>query len=1008
VLSQRSRAIWPVPYLFATSLTCAFGAPAPLPTRGFVVDTSDRSEVVSLYHAIYQASEGYQNRIGWTGGYNSIAAGAEGTVSAEFSADVERRLNYLRAMCGVHADVRVNTGATVNIIAGDAFQPAASTPKMAAAQRSALMIIRTYPGNGGLSHSPLQSCVAWTAAAWNANKNGNLALGFFGPGAVDAYAREDVMGTSNWNLDVGHRRWLLFQGATDFATGDTPGSFTPATGSVRPPSNALYVVPKSAELDFSDEPVPASYPGRGYFPAKLNSPYWSLSYPGADFSAATVSMRDSALNPVSAIVVSRKTGYADNTIVWQVPAAAAVKSVSSDTTWHVTVSNIQGDGPSQYTWAVTLIDPDRLNATPSITGPSAPLTSGATYQVAGVAGADEMQAGLFLRKSGSWTEGAEDSPSPKVIDRTSGSYPFRGSNAGYTKSGGKAFRLTFPTRYDPFLNGVPEQSMEIDRELLPGSAGKLNFHFRRGLMTGGSKLAVESSVDAGTTWSVIGTPYQGVGGAGDAGFQAASLTLPPGSGPLRVRFRYYLADPLSPLYSHQDYPAQPTGIFIDDISTTDCTWLEPAATISAPALTSFSFNPATAGTTLSPGQEWWLRARAVLGGKAFPYGPAKVVTPTGPLQLTGPVQPPVSGASYGFIPDPTATGYLLEVARLGAASWLEGAESSPVPQVTDNTASTYALSSNLKGYRKSGALAFRLALSSSTDEEDNFVIERQIVPAATSVLEFWVRRGGMSPTNRLHAEISTDNGATWASAWSLPGLTKAEKAVNKQSVPLAAWADRSIRVRFAVRKTAGGTTLKWNAKTSGVWLDDITVTNAAGLISLRESPVPASAAAIRLDAATAGQALVDGSTVRMRLRPLTGTALGNWGPALVVTPSATSPTMPLGFAGWVASEYPGHDLSFEEDHDRDGLADGIEYAFSLNPTDGVPVPDVLAFPQERMEISRDLAVQREGIRYAAEWTDGLGTWSSAGVEIRFESGKIIASAPLGAKSRFVRWKITEE
>ena len=91
------------------------------------MDTSDRSEVVSFYHAIYMASEGYRSRIGWTGGYNSTANGAEGTVSQAFAGDVERRLNYLRAMCGLAADVQVNTGATVRLAPDDSFQPAANT-----------------------------------------------------------------------------------------------------------------------------------------------------------------------------------------------------------------------------------------------------------------------------------------------------------------------------------------------------------------------------------------------------------------------------------------------------------------------------------------------------------------------------------------------------------------------------------------------------------------------------------------------------------------------------------------------------------------------------------------------------------------------------------------------------------------------------------------------------------------------------------------------------------------
>jgi hypothetical protein len=985
---------------------CALGVESPVPTRDFVVDTSDRSEVVSFYHAVYMASEGYQHRIAWTGNYGSTAAGAEGSVSQVFSDDVERRVNYYRAMCGLPAGARVNSGAAVRISAEDIHQPPGSTTKMAASQRSALMIARTYPSSAGLSHNPASSCVAWTTAAWNANKYGNLSLGFFGPGAVDAYAKEDVMGISSWNLDAGHRRWLLFQGATDFATGDTPGVF--AAGSIRPPTNSMYVVPRAGELD-PEAPVFVSYPPKGYFPARLNTPFWSLSYPDADFSAATVSMTGAGGVPVPVSVASRRSGFGDNSIVWQVPAATAAKQVGADTTWNVTVANIQGAGvPTQQSWSVTLIDPERLNEAPVVSGAANPPISGAVYTVSPVAGAEAMEVGLNLRKPATWTEGAEDGVTSRMIDRTSGTYAFRAVNTGYVKTGGKAFRLTFPTRYDPFINGVPEQIMELDRDLVPGAGGKLNFQYRRGLMTGASKLAVETSADGGLTWTLAGSHFSGLGGAGDAAFQIASVPLP--EGPLRVRFRYHLSDPSSALYAHEDYPSQPTGVFIDDITTSGCTWLEPTATLGSPGMSSFGFNSTNAGTPLVGGQEWWFRARAVLGGKAFPWGPAKVVSPSGPLQLSGPAEPPLSGATYSFVPEPGASSYRLEVARLGAADWLEGAEISPAPQVLADISGAYALSSDLKGRRKSGAFAFRLALSTAADEADSFTIDRQIVPGPGSVLEFWTRRGSMSKTNALHVEVSTDGGATWTSAWSLPGLQKAEKKVLLRSVSLAPWADVPIRVRFAIRKAGGGLNLKWNAKSSGVWIDDIAVTNSTTLISSHETTVPGLALTVRLDAASAGQELVDGSTMRMRMRGVSGDAPGEWGPALTAMPSAlaSEPALPEGFGEWAEANHPGLGLSFEGDHDADGLTDGIEYAFSLDPVRAQAAPDMVTKEAERMSISRNLPEERTGIRYGAEWTDDLGTWSDEDVQIEIEGGKITASAPKGSGTRFMRWRIEEE
>jgi hypothetical protein len=61
-----------------------------------------------------------------------------------------------------------------------------------------------------------------------------------------------------------------------------------------------------------------------------------------------------------------------------------------------------------------------------------------------------------------------------------------------------------------------------------------------------------------------------------------------------------------------------------------------------------------------------------------------------------------------------------------------------------------------------------------------------------------------------------------------------------------------------------------------------------------------------------------------------------------------------------------------------------------------------------MEIARDLAEARDDVRYGAEWSDDLDTWSDEGVEIRFEDGQIIASVTRGTPSRVMRWVVLPE
>ena len=129
-----------------------------------------------------------------------------------------------------------------------------------------------------------------------------------------------------------------------------------------------------------------------------------------------------------------------------------------------------------------------------------------------------------------------------------------------------------------------------------------------------------------------------------------------------------------------------------------------------------------------------------------------------------------------------------------------------------------------------------------------------------------------------------------------------------------------------------------------------------------------------------------------------------YGPAKVATATGQADT----FANWITAEYPGHDLSFEGDTDGDGLDDGIEYAFSLDPTTASTVPDTVLFPEDKIEISRELPIQRTGVVYSAQWSEDLTNWSSQGVTIRFEGGKVIASVARGERGRFLRWNIVPQ
>ncbi|RYG86395.1 MAG: hypothetical protein EON58_21780, partial [Alphaproteobacteria bacterium] len=203
VIKFLSLAAWLVPSLaFAWQPWNYPTAPSRMYSAGFTVNNYDRNDVVAFWHAVYKASEGYQDRIKWTGNYT----GNNGTIANAFVDDVERRLNYFRAMCGVDANAVVNSNANVLINLLDPFKPSLSTSKAEAAQNAALMLSRNFNtttgANPAMSHNPPSSLIGWSPSAWNAAANGNLAFGVFGPGAVTEYMLEELSsGTavSSWN-----------------------------------------------------------------------------------------------------------------------------------------------------------------------------------------------------------------------------------------------------------------------------------------------------------------------------------------------------------------------------------------------------------------------------------------------------------------------------------------------------------------------------------------------------------------------------------------------------------------------------------------------------------------------------------------------------------------------------------------------------------------------------------------------------------------------------------------
>lgn len=585
-------------------------APNALGTPGqpLRLNTQDRQDVVAFYQCVYEASEpANHDTMGWTGSINGCDPG---TTSQSFRDAVQRRVNYYRAMAGVPGDIVFTD--TLN----------------RQAQAAALIMA----ANRKLSHDPEGTWGqggCWSADAQAGASSGNLHLGRTGADAINAY----MLDPGGNNQEVGHRRWLLYTPTTVMGTGDIPGK-GPAPYNApgdHPPTNCLVVV------DFDNVRPPqetfVAWPPAGFVPESQVYDRWSLhfnAYRGnvATFGEAQVSMRfvDSQ-ESIPLALEHRDAGpgsAGDPAIVWVPDWSGHGGRPPLERAIEVTVSQItpgNSVAPASTSYVVTPIDPHVIIEPLELTGPAHPPSSGARYTFTPLSGNANpvYEVGVAVIEETDWTEGAEDTASPRITNHTTTSSPLQrkitsvfGSPGPY--EGQHAFHLTFPTLTES------EQWFEIDRTVVIEEDSTLTFFQLFRFSTATSRLSAEISVDGGSWTEVWGKNGNGI--ASTDGWlkqwtrEEIDLSAHAGRA-LRVRFRYAGSQSM---YAGEE---EILGAFIDAVSIDDAALLgsDTITRLSAGAH-QFALNDSTAGTDLREGQSLLLRMRPVLGCKTFPFGRA--------------------------------------------------------------------------------------------------------------------------------------------------------------------------------------------------------------------------------------------------------------------------------------------------------------------------------------------------------------------------------------------------
>ncbi len=314
------------------------------------IDTSDRAAVLDAYRLEFERTEPDPE---FTGDVSTCSAG---TTSAEFRQSVVQRINWYRRMAGLG---KVTDRVDYN----------------SASQQTALMMA----AQGSLSHSPGESWACFTPDGNTTASKSNLALGTYGIGAINAYVQDSGAN----NVEMGHRRTLLYPQLQEVGIGDIPsGPGNWASNTLRVFDDNLW----AARPTVRQPEGFVSWPPSGYVPPQAVWGRWTFSIFGGDFTNATVSVND-AVGPIQTSILARRQSSSltgriapEPSIVWSIGAdnGSALMSTptNGDRCYDVRVSGVSVRGALQpdYVYTTCVIDPSFVMASAQPAAPQAPCT----------------------------------------------------------------------------------------------------------------------------------------------------------------------------------------------------------------------------------------------------------------------------------------------------------------------------------------------------------------------------------------------------------------------------------------------------------------------------------------------------------------------------------------------------------------------------------------------------------------------------------------------------------
>lgn len=605
------------------------------------VDSFDRSDVVRYFHEVYVPTEDYASQHGWTG---SVSGCNAGTLSTEIHSDVIARVNYFRAMAGLSREIKLSDSLNTKC------------------QQAAL--IMAY--NSQLSHYPPTSWGCYTADGAQAAEASNLSSAInsphYGPEAVTGQISDGGDG----NEAVFHRRAILASKLVD----EIGHGSIPLTPMVSDPSKqscamVLWVAGQSTH-PLPDDVKTIAWPPAGFVPHQVVFERWSFGLPrdlapSVDFSKATVSVVDDSGGPLTAEIIHRgdSSALGDPSIVWRMTDFPLTAPPTADQSYTVTVAGIADAPEASYSYQVTVIDADNLTPI-ELSGRASPFVGHPnTYSFEPVTGAQSYELRVATIGSGSWVEGAEASPAPKVIDGTAAAYPLLYSaTSPPAASGSRSFHLV--EENDVFT---------IERDIVPSANSTLEFD-QRFRWVGYGMRAIGEIESAPGVWTEVWSRYGTTGGnydysKWDTAWIHVSVPLGAYDGKtIRVRFRYVweTGPGWTPGAGDQLFEL---GAFIDNIKVPGSIELlgEEFETLPGSS-SSLEFEPDTT-------RQYALQLRAQLADTWFNFGPPSLVNAVVGTPPTLVMKGAGINANGQFYLDVESSGYatLTLYSSSGAGDW---------------------------------------------------------------------------------------------------------------------------------------------------------------------------------------------------------------------------------------------------------------------------------------------------------------------------------------------------